>query len=344
MKQIFNLCLFLINLLFIVEGLKISSLTLSPGDDKLSPEELVKKLFKQRGRLVKNVNKIKTKVSDLVVKNEKLFKENQEMFEQLNKTRNALMDAKLLLNKTKEDIEKNMLSSNSDRFEEVTQKIKQLFDFQKYYFQIEMLNIEQNDLQNDMAKKLKYLSKIRNNLENTYYDLKINIFEKFDKIVSKITKIKQNNSDLNNKIEHLVNEFDSSIEEEQKNSKIDNFFTLNPQNIYLITNETTHSNQTHNNNEDNDNNEIDPLKIHPKKFEKSPKILKQNEKLKIFCEKINYCEECINNVSCGWNHSGNKCFQVNFNENSIGVTFNTNLIHMYSNINSTCKKTNATRK
>lgn len=342
MKQIFNLCLFLINLLLVVEGLKITSLSLTPGDDKLSPEELVKKLFQQRGRLVKNVNKIKAKVSDLVIKNEKLFKENQEMSEQLNKTRNALINAKLLLNKTKEDIEKNMISSSSDRFEEINQKIKQLFDFQKYYFQIEMFNIEQNDLQNDMGKKLEHLSKIRNNLENTYYDLKNNIFEKVDKIFSKITKIKHSNSNLNTKIKHLINEFNSSIKEEENNTSIDNFFTIKTKTNYRTINNTTHSNLTQNEKKNIENSQIDTSEMHPKNYEKFSKILKKKETLKMFCEKIDNCEECIDNVSCGWN-LGNKCIQVNFNENNIGVTFNKDLIHMYSNINTFCINTKIKR-
>ena len=103
-----------------------------------------------------------------------------KMFDELNKTKQYINESTILLNKTKNEIKQNSLSSTNSNFELLTEKIHEMFDFQKYYFLIEMMNIDQTELQSDMTKKLEFLSKIRNKLEDMYYDLKINLFDKFD--------------------------------------------------------------------------------------------------------------------------------------------------------------------
>ena len=301
MKSYVSLSVFIICIICITEGMRIRN---PKWEDNLSPEELVKKLFKQRERLLKNVNKIKTKVVDLIGKNEVILKENQNMFDELNKTKQYINESTILLNKTKNEIKQNSLSSTNSNFELLTEKIREMFDFQKYYFLIEMMNIDQTELQSDMTKKLEFLSKIRNKLEDMYYDLKINLFDKFDDLSSKLSSIKTHNKQNGHLMDLYYEQLNSTLEKEKKLNS-DSFFKIN------------HLNQ--------------------KKKLNHKNIIKQIKKKEQFCNKIDDCNDCIENVSCGWSTVMNKCVETNYSEDSIGVKFNKTIVHMFSYNNNVCK-------
>ena len=301
MKSFVSLSLFIICLMVIAEGMKLKN---PKWEDNLSPEELVKKLFKQRERLLKNVNKIKTKVVDLIGKNEGLLKENKNMFDELNKTKKFINESTVLLNQTKDEIKHNSLSNTNSNFELLTEKINEMFDFQKYYFLIEMMNLDQSELQSDMTKKLEFLSKIRNKLEDMYYDLKINLFDKFDDISTKLTSIKNHNKQNSHLIDLYYDQLNTTLQK-QNSINTESFFTVNQS------------------------------KQKTKRNHKS--ILKQIKKKEPFCTQIDNCNECIENVSCGWSTKENKCIETNYSEDSIGVKFNKTIVHMFSYHNNSCK-------
>ena len=301
MKSFVSLSVFIICLMSIAEGMRVRN---PKWEDNLSPEELVKKLFKQRERLLKNVNKIKTKVVDLIGKNEILLKENQNMFDELNKTKQYINESTIILNQTKNEIKQNSLSNTNSNFELLSEKIHEMFDFQKYYFLIEMMNIDQTELQSDMTKKLEFLSKIRNKLEDMYYDLKINLFDKFDDLSSKLSSIKTHNK----KNSHLID-----LYYEQLNSTLEKTNKLNAESFFKINQSNQKKKRNHKN------------------------IIKQIKKKEQFCIKIDNCNDCIENVSCGWSTVMNKCVETNYSENSIGVKFNKTIVHMFSYNNNVCK-------
>ena len=55
--------------------------------------EKTEEICNQYVDLLKNVNKIKTKVVDLIGKNEVILKENQNMFDELNKTKQYINES-----------------------------------------------------------------------------------------------------------------------------------------------------------------------------------------------------------------------------------------------------------
>ena len=301
MKSFVSLSVFIICLMCIAEGMRVRN---PKWEDNLSPEELVKKLFKQRERLLKNVNKIKTKVVDLIGKNEILLKENQNMFDELNKTKQYINESTIILNQTKNEIRQNSLSNTNSNFELLSEKIHEMFDFQKFYFLIEMMNIDQTELQSDMTKKLEFLSKIRNKLEDMYYDLKINLFDKFDDLSSKLSSIKTHNKKNSHLIDLYYEQLNSTLEKENK---------LNAESFFKINQSNQKKKRNHKN------------------------IIKQIKKKEQFCIKIDNCNDCIENVSCGWSTVMNKCVETNYSENSIGVKFNKTIVHMFSYNNNVCK-------
>ena len=147
-------------------------------------------------------------------------------------------------------------------------------------------------------------SKIRNKLEDMYYDLKINLFDKFDDLSSKLSSIKTHNKQNGHLIDLYYEQLNSTLEKEKKLNS-DSFFKIN------------HLNQ--------------------KKKLNHKNIIKQIKKKEQFCNKIDDCNDCIENVSCGWSTVMNKCVETNYSEDSIGVKFNKITVHMFSYNKNICK-------